>query len=77
MTARPARALEYSDDYYGAFLLDPDGNSAEAVHQRVQRDGGSIDHLWIRVADVDASTRFYETVGAGSRLPRRTRAPRR
>ena len=25
---------QYSDDYYGAFLLDPDGNSAEAVHHR-------------------------------------------
>lgn len=23
--------------------------------------GGGIDHLWIRVADVDASRRFWET----------------
>ena len=30
----------------------------------------NIDHLWIRVSDVDASTRFYETVGpaAGFRV---------
>ncbi len=23
---------EYSDDYYGAFVLDPDGHNIEAVH---------------------------------------------
>ena len=28
----PGLRPQYSDDYYGAFLLDPDGNSAEAVH---------------------------------------------
>ena len=34
------------------------------------RQGGNVDHLWIRVADVAASRRFYETVGphAGFRL---------
>ncbi len=58
----PGLRPEYSDDYYGAFLLDPDGNSAEAVHHGSARAGGVIDHLWIRVADLEASTRFYETV---------------
>ncbi len=61
----------YSEDYYGAFLLDPDGNSAEAVHRdRGMRRGGVIDHLWIRVADLAASRRFYETIApdAGLRL---------
>ena len=28
----PGPRPEYRDDYYGGFLLDPDGNSAEAVH---------------------------------------------
>jgi catechol 2,3-dioxygenase-like lactoylglutathione lyase family enzyme len=56
----PGLRPQYSDDYYGSFLLDPDGNSAEAVHHGVRRTG--IDHLWIRVADVAASKRFYETV---------------
>jgi catechol 2,3-dioxygenase-like lactoylglutathione lyase family enzyme len=56
----PGLRPRYSDDYYGSFLLDPDGNSAEAVHHDVRRTG--IDHLWIRVADVAASKRFYETV---------------
>ena len=62
----------YSDDYYGAFLLDPDGNSAEAVHKGRLRTGGVIDHLWIRVADVAAAQRFYETIApyAGFRLRR-------
>jgi len=26
------------------------------------QEGGQIDHLWIRVADLAASTRFFETV---------------
>ena len=57
----PANA-EYSPDYYGAFLLDPDGNSAEAVHGGHMHPTGVIDHLWIRVADVAAAKRFYETI---------------
>jgi catechol 2,3-dioxygenase-like lactoylglutathione lyase family enzyme len=56
----PGPRPQYSDDYYGAFLLDPDGNSAEAVHHGDSREG--IDHLWIRVADVAASRRFYATI---------------
>src|SRR3954449_448733 len=48
----PGLRPEYSDDYYGAFLLDPDGNSAEAVNDPRPRRGGIVDHVWIRVADV-------------------------
>ena len=58
----PGLRPEYRDDYYGAFLLDPDGNSAEAVHHGSLREGAIVDHLWIRVTDLEASTRFYETV---------------
>ena len=71
----PGPRPQYGDDYYGAFLLDPDGSSAEAVHRSGMRDdGGIVDHLWIRVADVDAAARFYEIVGphAGFRPARRT-----
>jgi catechol 2,3-dioxygenase-like lactoylglutathione lyase family enzyme len=62
----------YGPDYYGGFLLDPDGNSVEAVHYERERsvpDGG-IDHLWIRVRDLEASRRFYATIAphAGLRL---------
>ena len=75
----PGLRPQYSDDYYGAFLLDPDGNSAEAVHHGSLRQGGNVDHLWIRVSDLAASTHFYEQVGpaAGFRVggehPDRTR----
>ena len=56
----PGPRPQYRDDYYGAFLLDPDGNSAEAV----QFDGvhRGVDHIWVRVADVERSARFYETI---------------
>jgi catechol 2,3-dioxygenase-like lactoylglutathione lyase family enzyme len=57
----PGPRPQYSPDYYGAFLLDPDGNSIEAVHH-VEHRPGPIDHVWIRVADLEASQRFYETV---------------
>jgi catechol 2,3-dioxygenase-like lactoylglutathione lyase family enzyme len=59
----PGVRPQYHDDYYGAFLLDPDGNSAEAVyHGRSRKGRNVIDHLWIRVSDLAASQRFYETV---------------
>jgi catechol 2,3-dioxygenase-like lactoylglutathione lyase family enzyme len=66
----PGPRPQYGGDYYGAFLLDPDGLSAEAVHHGGLRRGGVIDHLWIRVADVAAAKRFYEAVAphAGFRL---------
>ena len=66
----PGPRPQYRHDYYGSFLLDPDGNSAEAVHHGAMRQGGWIDHLWIRVADVAVAKRFYEAVAphAGFRL---------
>src|SRR3954471_13154362 len=66
----PGPRPDYGSDYYGAFLLDPDGNSAEAVHHGDLRRGGIVDHLWIRVADVAAAKRFYERIAphAGLRL---------
>jgi catechol 2,3-dioxygenase-like lactoylglutathione lyase family enzyme len=66
----PGPRTQYGDDYYGAFLLDPDGNSVEAVHHGDIRPPGHIDHLWIRIADRAASQRFYETIAphAGFRL---------
>jgi catechol 2,3-dioxygenase-like lactoylglutathione lyase family enzyme len=66
----PGVRPRYSPDYYGGFLLDPDGNSAEAAHFGHVRTDGNIDHLWIRVADVAAAKQFYETIAphAGLRL---------
>jgi catechol 2,3-dioxygenase-like lactoylglutathione lyase family enzyme len=70
----PGPRPQYTPDYYGSFLLDPDGNSAEAVHHEWLRKGGLVDHLWIRVADLAASRRFYETIAphAGLRMNRDT-----
>jgi catechol 2,3-dioxygenase-like lactoylglutathione lyase family enzyme len=60
----PGLRPQYSPDYYGAFILDPQGNSVEAVtHARAREHGvGFIDHLWIRVRDIVESRLFYETV---------------
>ena len=58
----PGPRPEYREDYYGGFLLDPDGNSIEAVHHGEIRPPGHIDHLWIRVADVPAAAAFYDLV---------------
>jgi catechol 2,3-dioxygenase-like lactoylglutathione lyase family enzyme len=59
---KPGERPQYRADYYGAFLLDPDGNSAEAVDHGDTRRGGSIDHLWIRVRSLPASEAFYRTI---------------
>ena len=58
----PGPRPEYGPDYVGAFLRDPDGNSAEAVFHGSLRSGGTIDHLWIRVADVARARDFYAAV---------------
>src|SRR5205814_4283643 len=56
----------------GGCLLDPDGNSVEAVHDDREDavPAGRIDHLRIRVRDLQASRRFYTTIAphAGLRL---------
>jgi catechol 2,3-dioxygenase-like lactoylglutathione lyase family enzyme len=70
----PGPRPQYRPDYYGGFLLDPDDNSAEAVHHGSARARGALDHLWIRVADVEAAKRFYEAIApyAGLRLAHET-----
>lgn len=66
----PGPRPQYRDDYYGGFLLDPGGNSAEAVVHGGLRSDGLVDHLWVRVADVAASRAFYDALApaAGLRL---------
>jgi catechol 2,3-dioxygenase-like lactoylglutathione lyase family enzyme len=56
----PGDRPQYSPTYYGAFLLDPDGNSAEAVSHASVANREVIDHLWIRVIDLEASKLFYD-----------------
>jgi catechol 2,3-dioxygenase-like lactoylglutathione lyase family enzyme len=57
----PGPRPQYSESYYGAFVLDPDGNSIEAVHHDRSRPR-EIDHLWLRTGDLAASRRFYAAV---------------
>ena len=82
----PGERPQYSETYYGGFLLDPDGNSAEAIHTEEPRPGDNyIDHMWIGVSDLDATKRFYATIApvvgvriANTRpgaLPHRRRRP--
>jgi catechol 2,3-dioxygenase-like lactoylglutathione lyase family enzyme len=71
----PGPRTEYGDDYYGGFLLDPAGNSVEAVHFEDVRPG--IDHLWVRVRDVATSKRFYETIAPHVRVGIATDTPER
>jgi catechol 2,3-dioxygenase-like lactoylglutathione lyase family enzyme len=73
----PGERPQYGPDYYGAFLLDPDGNSAEAVHHDEPHPAGHLDHLWIRVADVAAAKRFYETIGPHAGFALRDDTPER
>jgi catechol 2,3-dioxygenase-like lactoylglutathione lyase family enzyme len=73
----PGMRTQYSDDYYGAFLLDPDGNSVEAVHHGGMVRQGNIDHLWIRVADLDAEREFYQLISPYSGFELRSRPPGR
>ena len=59
----PGPRPEYGPTYYGAFVLDPDGSSVEAVQREPARgDGTVIDHLWLRVRDLDVASRFYDAV---------------
>jgi catechol 2,3-dioxygenase-like lactoylglutathione lyase family enzyme len=73
----PGPRPEYGEDYYGGFLLDPDGNSAEACHHDSLRRGGIVDHLWIRVADLAAGRAFYDTIAPHAGLRKDHDTPER
>jgi catechol 2,3-dioxygenase-like lactoylglutathione lyase family enzyme len=51
-------------------VFDYDGNTVEAVHHGRRPEGENrIDHLWIRVRDLEASQRFYETIAPFGGFP--------
>lgn len=64
----PGPRPQYADDYYGAFLLDPDGNSIEACAHAHLRERGLIDHLWLRAADLPAQGGFLRHLAAHAGL---------
>ncbi len=69
----PGARPQYHPNYYGGFLVDPDGNSVEACTGFRDAVGGPpIDHLWLGVRDLlslnvtdDREGRFH--VWAGDR----------
>ncbi len=63
----PGPRAQYSVTYYGAFVLDPDGNSVEAV-QHAQSSRG-VDHIWIRTHEI-AGERARYVAAEGIRLVR-------
>src|SRR5258707_6044133 len=65
---------DYADDYYAAFLNDPTGNNFEAVYRDGARPRGSIDHVGLRVHDVEATAAFYSTIAATAGLTLRRQA---
>lgn len=71
----PGPRAEYGDDYYGAFLLDPDGNSIEAARHDGLRERGLIDHVWLRTAQLDAVRPLYRVTADVSGLEVRADQP--
>jgi catechol 2,3-dioxygenase-like lactoylglutathione lyase family enzyme len=63
----PGPRPQYTASYYGGFLLDPDGNSAEAAHMDSLADN-LVDHVWLRVADVAASRAAYLAIADAAAL---------
>jgi catechol 2,3-dioxygenase-like lactoylglutathione lyase family enzyme len=57
----PGKRPEYHGNYYGAFVLDPGGNNIEAVHHDIET-AEVIDHVFLRVRDLEASRAFYEVM---------------
>jgi catechol 2,3-dioxygenase-like lactoylglutathione lyase family enzyme len=58
----PGLRPQYDPNYYGGFLLDPDGNSVEACTGFRKGGDAPIDHVWIGVRNLDSSRRFWESV---------------
>ncbi len=75
----PGPRPQYLPDYYGAFVLDPDGNSVEAVHGAAVPDGSpaTVDHVWLRVADLAAARERWRELAARVRLRRVVDTPGR
>jgi catechol 2,3-dioxygenase-like lactoylglutathione lyase family enzyme len=57
----PGPRPQYSPSYYGAFVLDPDGNSIEAVHHDSVRPR-ELDHVWFRTRDLAAIRTFFKAI---------------
>ena len=56
----PGPRSVYSPGYHGGFVLDPAGNSVESVHHESGCPEGRIDHIWLRVEDMDEARETFE-----------------
>jgi catechol 2,3-dioxygenase-like lactoylglutathione lyase family enzyme len=72
----PSLRPQYHANYYGAFVLDPDGNSIEAVHHDRTRPR-EMQHLWFRTTDLGAARAFYAAVAPVVGLEIRHDSPER
>jgi catechol 2,3-dioxygenase-like lactoylglutathione lyase family enzyme len=73
----PGPRPDYAEDYYAAFVRDAQGNSLEAVHRASARPEPPIEHVALRVADLDAAVAFYTTVGDAVGLTLARQSPER
>ncbi|MGF1475351.1 MAG: VOC family protein [Geminicoccaceae bacterium] len=64
----------YADDYFGAYVRDPDGNKLQAVFYRKGRKAGpggtTISHITLGTHDLEAAVTFYEALMAPLGLAR-------
>jgi len=58
----PGPRLSTGSTTTAASCSTPTATAVEAVTNTQAREPGAVDHLWIRVADLAAAKRFYETV---------------
>ena len=61
---KPGLRPHYAEDYYGAYVRDPDGNKLQAVCYENTRSHASrnsvISHITLGLADLDRERRFYD-----------------
>lgn len=62
----PGMRPQYSADYYGAYVRDPDGNKLQAVcytgGRRAGATGDIVSHITLGLADLDRERSFYSAV---------------
>ena len=76
-TASPGRGRSTATTTTARSCSTPTATASRPSTTSAMRRGGGIDHLWIRVADVAASTRFYETIAPHAGLAARADTPTR
>ena len=76
---QPGLRLHYGDDYYGAYLRDPDGNKLQAVHY-LGMDPATVEaelfsHITLGCNDLERGRAFYDPVMAALGLARVVEEP--